>query len=228
MEEAGRGSQEQSGACGSGLLLCAPGEQWRRWLPTRSPRHSTACRLACFPATCYSVCTWTSSNIVACSWLVRVVRCFWSSNLVLDEFIPVEKREKDKGLWGKEAWVGFTTFQTHFLQGLSRPLQDASIWQQHHCAWKAAVWGAALQDWARLSQNSQTIPSECDTLHISYAGRPRTQEFYKASSNTTLVYSASGARSSTILFGIKILKRTQTFSFTMTHSSNYKRMWKHS
>lgn len=73
-------------------------------------------------------CTWTSSNIVACSWLVSVVKCFWSSNLVLEEFIPVEKREKDKGSMG-ESWVGFTTSQTHFLHSLTHPLQDPSIRQ---------------------------------------------------------------------------------------------------
>ena len=39
-------------------------------------------------------CTWTSSKIVACSWLVNVVRCFWSSSLVLEEFIPIKKKRE--------------------------------------------------------------------------------------------------------------------------------------
>lgn len=64
-------------------------------------------RLWCaFPTDTIMHSTWTSSKIVACSWLVSVVRCFWSSNLVLDEFIPVGKREKDKG----EIQSGATAF----------------------------------------------------------------------------------------------------------------------
>lgn len=53
-----------------------------------------------FPPDTTMSCTWTSSKMVACSWLVSVVRCFWSSNFVLDEFIPIGKREGDNRSMG--------------------------------------------------------------------------------------------------------------------------------
>lgn len=55
-------------------------------------------RLWCaFPTDTIVHSTWTSSKIVACSWLVSVVRCFWSSSLVLDEFMPVGREKRTKG-----------------------------------------------------------------------------------------------------------------------------------
>lgn len=60
-------------------------------------------RLWCaFPTDTIVHSTWTSSKIVACSWLVSVVRCFWSSSLVLDEFIPVGREKSTKGKFSVE------------------------------------------------------------------------------------------------------------------------------
>lgn len=169
-------------------------------------------------------CTWTSSNIIACSWLVSVVRCFWSSNLVLDEFIPVEKREKDKRSTGE---VGFTTFQIHFLHVLVHSLQDTSIQQWHHWIPCCCV-RSWLHDWTSLLHwILKTTPRGCDIIPIS------TQE----NKGTRVVWSlfkyerplcTSGARSSRLLFSVTILKTTQILSLKMTNSSNYKRTWKYS
>ena len=67
---------------------------------------------------------WTSSQIVACSWLVNVVRCFWSSSLVLEEFIPIKKKKRPENT--HTTWQlggGVNTFRSLSLSYvLSRPL----------------------------------------------------------------------------------------------------------
>lgn len=100
---------------------------WQGRLLTSPHQQAAWCTVLLDTTEC---CTWTSSKMVACSWLVSVVRCFWSSNLVLDEFIPVGKR-KGQRIYGEvQSWSYH--LPNAFLHTLTLPLQGASTWRQLH------------------------------------------------------------------------------------------------
>lgn len=137
------------------------------------------------------------------------------------------REKKTRGLWG-ESWVGFTTSQTHFLHLLTThfrtlDLTIASLWTH----WMLLCEELHSETQLEFHWILKTTPRVWYYPNL-IRRKTKDTEFYKATSNAALVYSARGAHSSKLLFGVKMLKATQTFPSTMTNSSNYKRTWIHS
>lgn len=165
------------------------------WQADSSPHQQAAwCTVLLNTTEC---CTWTSSKMVACSWLVSVVRCFWSSNLVLDEFIPVGKRKGQRIYEEVQSWSYH--LPNAFLHTLTLPLQGASTWRQLH---------------------ESTLLSQ---FHIQ---ENQGHGVYKTSSNNTVCTLPQIHAAPNHFLGVKILQTIQTFSSKTTNSSNYMRTWK--
>lgn len=113
-------------------------------------------RLWCaFPTDTIVHSTWTSSKIVACSWLVSVVRCFWSSSLVLDEFIPVGREKRTKGKFSVELPPSHTHPPT---SGCGHRQQNGNT---------VKCWTSNL----RLLLNSQNNSTRVRSIPVSHSGR---------------------------------------------------------